>query len=138
MSCGASHLLNYEIARTLQSRSMDVYNLGGIHELDSGLAEFKLRFGSRLVELEAAEFFLGGALRKGLTTAVRMARGLRGLRAGAAKGCSRRTAAGDSRGQSAAGDALKFLAAPRSRAQGAGCRSVSMRRGILELVSVSS
>lgn len=90
MSCGASHLLNYEIARELQHRSMQVYNLGGIHELDSGLAEYKLRFGSRLVELEAAEYFLGGRLRKGLTTAVRLARDIRGFRLDAWDSDSRR------------------------------------------------
>ena len=80
MRCGASHLLNYEIARALQGRSMDVYNLGGIQELDSGLAEYKLRFGARPVELEAADFFLGGRLRKSLTSAVRLVRDIRGFR----------------------------------------------------------
>jgi lipid II:glycine glycyltransferase (peptidoglycan interpeptide bridge formation enzyme) len=74
MACGASQLLNYEIAKALQSRSMDVYNLGGVQDLDSGLAEYKLRFGARLVELEAADFFLGSRLRKGLTTAARWVR----------------------------------------------------------------
>ena len=74
MACGASHLLNYEIARGLQSRSMDIYNLGGVQNLDSGLAEYKLRFGARLVELEAADFFLGGRLRKGLNAAARWVR----------------------------------------------------------------
>jgi lipid II:glycine glycyltransferase (peptidoglycan interpeptide bridge formation enzyme) len=100
MSCGASHLLNYEIARALQSRSMEVYNLGGVRDLDSGLAEFKLRFGARLVELEAADFFLGGRLRKSLTTAVRLARDIRGLRLdAAAKPNSRQVAQDDSPGE---------------------------------------
>jgi len=112
MSCGASHLLNYEIARALQSRSMELYNLGGIHELESGLAEYKLRFGARLVELGAANFFLGGRLRKGLTTAVRLARDMRGFRADTApKSDSRQVSRGGPGGSSLAEGPAKFRAA---------------------------
>jgi lipid II:glycine glycyltransferase (peptidoglycan interpeptide bridge formation enzyme) len=74
MQCGASHLLNYEIARTLQQRAMTVYNLGGVQDLDSGLAKFKLRFGARIVELEAADFLVGSRLVEGLSKAARWLR----------------------------------------------------------------
>jgi hypothetical protein len=74
MQCGASHLLNYEVARMLQERAMTAYNLGGVQDLDSGLAKFKLRFGARLVELEAADFLVGSRLVEGLSKAARWLR----------------------------------------------------------------
>jgi hypothetical protein len=74
MNCGASHLLNYETAKTLQERAMTAYNLGGVQDLDSGLAKFKLRFGARIVELEAADFLVGSRLVEGLSKAARWLR----------------------------------------------------------------
>ncbi len=54
MACGASHFLVYEIARALRDSSALVLNLGGTDKLDSGLAEYKSRFGTRQIPLESA------------------------------------------------------------------------------------
>ncbi len=54
MACGASHFLVYEIARALLDSSALVFNLGGTDKLDSGLAEYKSRFGTSQIPLESA------------------------------------------------------------------------------------
>lgn len=68
MGIGASHFLNYQIAKALQDESLDTYNLGGTGDLESGLAKYKLNFGSRIVPLEAASVYLGSMFRKRFTT----------------------------------------------------------------------
>lgn len=75
MQCGASQFLWYEIACHLQSQSMTIFNLGGADMDGVGLQEFKQGFGARRVELEAAEFYLGGNVRKKISEVFNRLRG---------------------------------------------------------------
>lgn len=72
MRCGASHLLQFEILNAAQRESKDLCTLGGVDDLDSGLAQFKTYFGGDIRPLQAASFYLGSTLRRRLTTAVRL------------------------------------------------------------------
>lgn len=72
MSCGASHFLWYEIACRLQNESFTLLNFGGTETGKSGLRLFKESFGTRRVELDSAEFYLGGAVRKTIGSFARM------------------------------------------------------------------
>ena len=74
MSKGASAFLINELATRLSADGFTTFNLGGADEGQDGLARFKLGFGSRIVELEAAECFLGSQLRKSVTSAIRLLR----------------------------------------------------------------
>ena len=74
MALGASHFLIYETAKLLQSNSIEIFNLGGVDRLDSGLARFKGGFGAKIVALEAAEFFLGGKFRKEASSGINWVR----------------------------------------------------------------
>jgi ribosomal protein S18 acetylase RimI-like enzyme len=74
MKTGASHFLNYQIAKTLQEEGCELYNLSGASEEDSGLARYKAGFGARVVPLETAEAYLGSALKRKLTTAAHLIR----------------------------------------------------------------
>ena len=73
MECGASHFLDYSIARTLREESTWMFNLG-TGEPNSGLSLFKTRFGATPVPLEFARFYLGSDLRRKLTHAVHFLR----------------------------------------------------------------
>ena len=80
MACGASHFLLYETANTLRQELLEVFNLGGAGRDNPGLERFKVGFGATVVELEAAEFFLGGRVRGNLGRIHRsVLRGLSGL-----------------------------------------------------------
>ncbi len=61
---GASHFLFHETASRLKAEGIEVFNLGGVDENNAGLQDFKAGMGSVRVELEAAEFFVGGPLKK--------------------------------------------------------------------------
>jgi len=79
MACGASQFLIFEIARHLQEQAFNVFNLGGVSEVNPGLHEFKAGFGSARRPLAAVEFDLQTGLQKTLAGALR---GLRGKLAG--------------------------------------------------------
>lgn len=66
MALGASHLLLHDCCLQLQDESKDVFNLGGVSELDSGLARFKGGFGAEPRELESMEARLGRTLRSAI------------------------------------------------------------------------
>jgi hypothetical protein len=68
-SKGAAHLLVLETSAMLQAKGIERFNLGGAHE--PGLARFKEGFGARVVELEAASYYVGGRIRRQLTRLVR-------------------------------------------------------------------
>lgn len=70
MKIGASHYLNFQIARILQSENCELYNLGGCADPKSGLGAYKAHFGSRSVTLEAADFYVGPAWKKKLSRLV--------------------------------------------------------------------
>jgi hypothetical protein len=73
MRLGASHFLVFQTAQVLRAEGIEQYNLGGTRDLDSGLAFYKLRFGTRVVPLESAELYLGGWLGKNLSAAATFA-----------------------------------------------------------------
>ncbi|MFQ6006958.1 MAG: GNAT family N-acetyltransferase [Woeseia sp.] len=74
MACGASHFLVHEIANILRARSMELFNLGGTAQLNTGLERFKAGFGATTVKLEAAQFFLGRKARRKFGTTIRSSR----------------------------------------------------------------
>lgn len=63
MKVGASHLLTVAIMRQLRQDGVRVFNLGGADE-GSTLAQFKQKFGARLVPLPAAEYLVGPSWRR--------------------------------------------------------------------------
>lgn len=74
LSVGASHLLVYRVGRMLQRESAEVFNLGGVSEHNPGLVRFKESFGAQAVELEAAEFDVGPAWKKAVTSMASLVR----------------------------------------------------------------
>ena len=80
MNIGASHFLVYEILKASRQSGAGVFNLGGVGDLSSGLAQYKRYFGAAPVALEAAEFDLGSALHKVVRASAGLARGLLGRR----------------------------------------------------------
>jgi hypothetical protein len=83
MENGASHFLLYEILKATQARGATVFNMGGVGDQDSGLAKYKKHFGAYCVPLEAADFYVGNALNRLLSTSAGSAKNiLRRLRPG--------------------------------------------------------
>ena len=76
MKIGASQFLIYNIAEVLQKESMELFNLGGADESQSGLQRFKSGFGATEVKLEAAQFFLGSKFKKKILESARNLRNL--------------------------------------------------------------
>ena len=74
MQIGAAHYLRYELSRMLQEQRIAYFNMGGVDDPASGLAQYKSGFGGDSVELEAAEFFFGSSLRRKLLTGIRLIR----------------------------------------------------------------
>jgi hypothetical protein len=70
MEIGASHFLIHGIAVTSRSEGALVFNLGGVSDLDSGLAQYKRSFGTEDVALEAAEFYVGTSWRRAVGSIV--------------------------------------------------------------------
>ncbi len=80
MACGASPFLIHEIARQLQERSVEVFNLGGAAPDNPGLFRFKGELGAEAVPLECAGYATGNRLWRSLKNAGRALRErLRGL-----------------------------------------------------------
>jgi hypothetical protein len=74
MKMGASHFLNFQIAKTLQAENYEIYNLGGASSREQGLWDYKTHFGARRIDLEAVECYVGPLWKRKLTTAVRLLR----------------------------------------------------------------
>jgi lipid II:glycine glycyltransferase (peptidoglycan interpeptide bridge formation enzyme) len=62
--CGASQFIFFEVACLLKAEGKTVFNLGGTDLKSSGLQDFKASFGARQFELESAEFYFGGIVKK--------------------------------------------------------------------------
>jgi lipid II:glycine glycyltransferase (peptidoglycan interpeptide bridge formation enzyme) len=77
MASGASHFLLYEIMLAKQKAGVAIFNLGGVRDMESGLAQYKRHFGADSVALEAAEFSTGGLLQKLILRSVATARAFR-------------------------------------------------------------
>ena len=67
---GASQFLWHETAKVLQSDAITVLNMGGTDKDSLGLQEFKAGFGAKRLELESAEFYLGGVIKKAIGSIV--------------------------------------------------------------------
>jgi hypothetical protein len=78
--CGAGHFLYFEIAKHLQNAGFLTLNLGGASVDNIGLQEFKAEFGARRIDLEAAEFYIGGPIRKRVGAVARLRNGIAFLR----------------------------------------------------------
>ncbi len=74
MKCGASHFLWHETSKLSKKRGSNSFNIGGVDRLDSGLAKFKSAFGTRQVELEFAQFYLGSQTKKQIRAVVQRLR----------------------------------------------------------------
>ncbi|MCI0457523.1 MAG: GNAT family N-acetyltransferase [Gemmataceae bacterium] len=74
MACGASPFLIHEIARHLQERRMEVFNLGGAAPENPGLFRFKGELGAEAVPLECAGYCTGSRLWRSLKNAGRALR----------------------------------------------------------------
>lgn len=61
---GASHFIFHETACIFKDEGFKILNIGGVSEENRGLREFKSGLGGRPVELESADYFLGGTLKK--------------------------------------------------------------------------
>lgn len=71
---GAQTFLLFETSKALQAEGCKLFNLGGAEPEQRGLQVFKHSFGARTVPLESARFFLGGAVRKKVDTALKLLR----------------------------------------------------------------
>jgi lipid II:glycine glycyltransferase (peptidoglycan interpeptide bridge formation enzyme) len=85
MKMGASHFLVHEIAQTCQRQGAHVFNLGGVRDVNSGLGQYKRYFGAEMVNLEAAEFYVGSIWQKAISGGAQRMHGivqkaLRGVR----------------------------------------------------------
>jgi lipid II:glycine glycyltransferase (peptidoglycan interpeptide bridge formation enzyme) len=76
MSIGASHFLIRQVAETLRHEGMEKFNLGGADASTPGLERFKTGFGCQAVQLEAAQFYVGTPLQRGLGAVVSLVRRL--------------------------------------------------------------
>ena len=74
MAIGASHLLIREVAEILRVEGMQQFNLGGADPSSSGLARFKMGFGTQAISLEAAQFCFSGRLQRSVTALVNLTR----------------------------------------------------------------
>ena len=70
MEQGASTFLVFEIAKNLQERELDIFNLGGVSGVNPGLQDFKAGFGTTQRPLAAAEYDLRTGLRKSIEGAL--------------------------------------------------------------------
>jgi hypothetical protein len=67
---GASHFLVYEVLKATQARGGRLFNMGGVSDVNSGLAEYKKYFGAEGVALEAVELDFADVLRKFVNASV--------------------------------------------------------------------
>jgi len=74
MKIGASHFLNFQIAKSLQDENCDIYNLGGATSEERGLWDYKTHFGTRRIDLEAVECYLGPLWKRKLSTTIQRLR----------------------------------------------------------------
>ena len=69
MKYGGSRLVVFEAESTLAKEGVEILNLGGISENNPGLREFKLGFGARTVDLQAARFSFATSFKRSLVGA---------------------------------------------------------------------
>ncbi len=74
MEVGASHFLVKQVVEFLRTEGHEQFNLGGADASNPGLERFKAGFGAKPVNLEAAQFYLGSRLQKGIGALVALCR----------------------------------------------------------------
>jgi hypothetical protein len=74
MKLGGARLVIVEAARMLKEEGVKILNLGGVSEDNPGLREFKLGFGARALNLQAAEFCFATSLKRSMIAAARTLR----------------------------------------------------------------
>lgn len=72
--CGASQFIFFEVACLLKAGGKTVFNLGGTDLKSSGLQDFKASFGAKQFELETAEFYFGGVMKKAVGKVLQLIR----------------------------------------------------------------
>ena len=75
--CGASQFIFFEVACLLKGEGKTVFNMGGTDLKSFGLQDFKASFGARQFELETAEFYFGGAMKKAVSKVLEFIRSRR-------------------------------------------------------------
>jgi hypothetical protein len=70
MKCGATHFLWYEVFNILKNQNLEIFNLSGVDQLNSGLAQFKTGFRGARIDLESARFYFGNVYKKKLRTVI--------------------------------------------------------------------
>jgi len=61
---GASHFIFHETACRLKEKNFHLLNIGGSSLENQGLNDFKAGLGGRAIELESADYFLGGPVKR--------------------------------------------------------------------------
>jgi hypothetical protein len=75
MNIGASHFLRYETALALQAEGIETFYLGGARAQEEGLRAYKSGFGTTPIETDAVTAYVGGRLRRGISTVVESIQG---------------------------------------------------------------
>lgn len=78
MGIGASHFLRYETSVTLQTEGAKIFYLGGARPQEEGLRAFKAGFGTTLIDTESVSAYVGGQLRRRVSSAVQWLRSVTG------------------------------------------------------------
>lgn len=76
MNVGASHFLRYETAVALQSEGTEMFYLGGARAHEEGLRAYKAGFGTIPIDTDAVTAYVGGSLRRRLSSAMETLRAL--------------------------------------------------------------
>ena len=74
MTIGASHFLRYETAIALQQDGKRVFYLGGARAHETGLRSYKSGFGTTLLPMSSVTAYLGGPLRRKVSTVADLVR----------------------------------------------------------------
>jgi hypothetical protein len=74
MGIGASHFLRFETALTLQTEGAEIFYLGGARPQEEGLRSFKAGFGTTPIDTQSVSAYVGGAMRRRLSSAVQWLR----------------------------------------------------------------
>jgi len=74
MTMGASHFLQFETALAMQAEGVEIFYLGGVRPHEAGLRGFKAGFGSTPIDTQSIVAYVGGPVRRRLSSAVQWLR----------------------------------------------------------------
>lgn len=75
MHIGASHFLRFEAAAALQAEGIEMFYLGGARAQEEGLRAYKSGFGTTPIDTDAVTAYLGGRLRRGVSSVMESIQG---------------------------------------------------------------